>query len=158
VYEGQYLAAGRTRPADADTLEKLIDKGEEVPSKLSKEDEEALKPIIESVMPKEKFMVDFQSLSETDSPMQITEAEFMRRMKEQQALGGGMGFMGTMPEMYNLVVNSNHPLISKILETKTEKKKKQLIEQATDLALLAKGMLTGKKLTEFLKRSVDIIK
>jgi molecular chaperone HtpG len=143
---------------DADTLEKLIDKGEEVPSKLSKEDEEALKPIIESVMPKEKFMVDFQSLSETDSPMQITEAEFMRRMKEQQALGGGMGFMGTMPEMYNLVVNSNHPLISKILETKTEKKKKQLIEQATDLALLAKGMLTGKKLTEFLKRSVDIIK
>ena len=144
---------------DADTIEKLINKGEEVPSKLTKEDEEALKPIIESVMTKEKFMVDFQSLSETDSPMQITEAEFMRRMKEQQALGGGgMGFMGTMPEMYNLVVNSNHPLISKILETKTDKKKKQLIEQATDLALLAKGMLTGKKLTEFLKRSVDIIK
>ena len=91
--------------------------------------------------------------------MQITEAEFMRRMKEQQAMGGGaMGFMGTMPEMYNLVVNSNHPLISKILGTKTDKKKKQLIEQATDLALLAKGMLTGKKLTEFLKRSIDIIK
>lgn len=144
---------------DADTIEKLINKGEEQPSKLTKEDEEALKPVIEEVMPKEKFMVDFQSLSETDSPMQITEAEFMRRMKEQQALGGGgMGFMGTMPEMYNLVVNSNHPLISKILETKTDKKKKQLIEQASDLALLAKGMLTGKKLTEFLKRSVDIIK
>ncbi len=144
---------------DADTIEKLINKGEEQPSKLTKEDEEALKPVIEEIMPKEKFMVDFQSLSETDSPMQITEAEFMRRMKEQQALGGGgMGFMGTMPEMYNLVVNSNHPLISKILETKTDKKKKQLIEQATDLALLAKGMLTGKKLTEFLKRSIDIIK
>ena len=144
---------------DADTIEKLINKGEEQPSKITKEDEEALKPVIEEVMSKEKFMVDFQSLSETDSPMQITEAEFMRRMKEQQALGaGGMGFMGTMPEMYNLVVNSNHPLISKILETKTDKKKKQLIEQATDLALLAKGMLTGKKLTEFLKRSVDIIK
>ena len=92
--------------------------------------------------------------------MQITEAEFMRRMKEQQALsgGGGMGFMGNMPEMYNLVVNTNHPLISKILETKTDKKKKQLIQQATDLALLAKGLLKGKKLTEFLKRSVDIIK
>jgi len=144
---------------DADTIEKLIDKGEEVPSKLTKEDEEALKPIIEEVVPKAKFTVNFQSLSETDSPMQITEAEFMRRMKEQQAMGGGaMGFMGTMPEMYNLVVNSNHPLISKILETKTDKKKKQLIEQATDLALLAKGMLTGKKLTEFLKRSIDIIK
>ncbi|MDA9066800.1 molecular chaperone HtpG [Flavobacteriales bacterium] len=144
---------------DADTIEKLIDKGEEVPSKLTKEDEEALKPIIEEVVHKAKFTVNFQSLSETDSPMQITEAEFMRRMKEQQAMGGGaMGFMGTMPEMYNLVVNSNHPLISKILETKTDKKKKQLIEQATDLALLAKGMLTGKKLTEFLKRSIDIIK
>ena len=91
--------------------------------------------------------------------MQITEAEFMRRMKEQQAMGGGgMGFMGVMPEMYNLVVNTNHPLISKILETKTDKKKKQLIEQATDLALLAKGLLKGKKLTEFLKRSIDIIK
>ena len=144
---------------DADTLERLIDKGEEVPSKITKEDEEALKPVIEEVMPKAKFTVDFQSLSETDSPMQITEAEFMRRMKEQQAMGGGaMGFMGQMPEMYNLVVNSNHPLISKILETKTDKKKKQLIEQATDLALLAKGMLTGEKLTKFLKRSVDIIK
>ncbi len=144
---------------DADTIERLIDKGEEVPSKLTKEDEEKLKPVIEEVMPKAKFSVDFQSLSETDSPMQITEAEFMRRMKEQQAMGGGaMGFMGSMPEMYNLVVNSNHPLISKILETKTDKKKKQLIEQATDLALLAKGMLTGEKLTKFLKRSVDIIK
>ena len=144
---------------DADTIEKLIDKGEEVPSKLTKEDEEALKPIIEEVVHKAKFTVNFQSLSETDSPMQITEAEFMRRMKEQQAMGGGaMGFMGTMPEMYNLVVNSNHPLISKILGTKTDKKKKQLIEHATDLALLAKGRLTGKKLTEFLKRSIDIIK
>tara|TARA_B110000090_G_scaffold50013_1_gene57097 strand:- start:5906 stop:7804 length:1899 start_codon:yes stop_codon:yes gene_type:complete len=145
---------------DSDTIEKLITKDEEQPSKLTKEDEEKLKPVIEEVAGKERFSVDFQSLSESDSPMQITEAEFMRRMKEQQALsgGGGMGFMGNMPEMYNLVVNTNHPLISKILETKTDKKKKQLIQQATDLALLAKGLLKGKKLTEFLKRSVDIIK
>ena len=145
---------------DSDTIEKLISKDEEQPSKLTKEDEEKLQPVIEEVVGKEKFSLNFQSLSETDSPMQITEAEFMRRMKEQQALGGGggMGFMGNMPEMYNLVVNTNHPLISKILETKTDKKKKQLIEQAADLALLAKGLLKGKKLTEFLKRSVDIIK
>ena len=145
---------------DSDTIEKLIAKDEEQPSKLTKEDEEKLKPVIEEVAGKERFSVDFQSLSESDSPMQITEAEFMRRMKEQQVLsgGGGMGFMGNMPEMYNLVVNTNHPLISKILETKTDKKKKQLIQQATDLALLAKGLLKGKKLTEFLKRSVDIIK
>ncbi len=144
---------------DSDTIEKLISKDEEQPSKLTKEDEEKLQPVIEEVVGKEKFTVDFQSLSESDSPMLITEAEFMRRMKEQQAMGGGgMGFMGVMPEMYNLVVNTNHPLISKILETKTDKKKKQLIEQATDLALLAKGLLKGKKLTEFLKRSVDIIK
>ena len=145
---------------DSDTIEKLISKDEEQPSKLTKEDEEKLQPVIEEVVGKEKFSLDFQSLSETDSPMQITEAEFIRRMKEQQTLGGGggMGFMGNMPEMYNLVVNTNHPLISKILETKTDKKKKQLIEQAADLALLAKGLLKGKKLTEFLKRSVDIIK
>lgn len=143
---------------DSDTVDKLIAKDEEQPSKLTKEDEEKLQPIIEEVISKDKFMVNFQSLSETDSPMQITQAEFLRRMNEQQAMGGGMSFMGSMPDMYNLVVNTNHPIITKILETKKKEDQIQLIEQTTDLALLAKGMLKGKKLTEFLKRSIEIIK
>jgi molecular chaperone HtpG len=144
---------------DADTVDKLITKEDEQPSKLTKEDEEKLQPIIEEVISKEKFMVNFQSLSETDSPMQVTQAEFIRRMNEQQAMGGGgMNFMGSMPDMYNLVINANHPIISKILATEKKEEQIKLIKQTTDLALLAKGMLTGKKLTDFLKRSIDIIK
>lgn len=144
---------------DSDTIDQLIKKEEEIPSKLTEEEQEKLKPIFEGVVPGEKFVVSFQSMSEKDAPILITQSEFMRRMTEQQQLGGGgMGFMGAMPEMYNLVVNSNHPLINTINETKTEKKKTKLTAQAVDLALLAKGMLKGEKLTEFLNRSIDLIK
>ncbi|MFM6350414.1 MAG: hypothetical protein ACKPFK_35520, partial [Dolichospermum sp.] len=95
---------------DADTLDKLIQKTEELPSKLSKEDEEKLKPVFEESVNKEKFSVHFESMSETDAPIIITQSEFIRRMKEQQRLGGG-GFYGAFPEMYNLVVNANHPKV-----------------------------------------------
>lgn len=143
---------------DSDTLDKLINKEEEQPSKLTKEDEEALKPVIEEFVNKEKFMVQFESMSETDAPMMITQSEFMRRMKEQQALGGGgMAMMGNLPEMYNLVVNANHPLISKILNESDEAAKKDLTKQTTDLAMLSQGMLKGQELTSFIKRSVDIL-
>ncbi len=144
---------------DSDTIDQLIKKDEEQPSKLSDEEKEALKPIFEEVVTKDKFMVDVQSLSEKDQPVLVTQSEYMRRMTEQQKLGGGgMGFMGSMPEMYNLVVNANHPLITTIMETKTDKKKQKLAEQAVDLALLAKGLLKGEKLTQFLNRSIDLIK
>lgn len=143
---------------DSDTIDQLIKKEDEIPSKLTEEEQEKLKPIFESVVPADKFQVDFQSMSEKDAPILVTQSEFMRRMTEQQKLGGGMGFMGVMPEMYNLVVNTNHPLITTINETKTEAKKKKLSAQAVDLALLAKGMLKGEKLTEFLNRSIDLIK
>jgi molecular chaperone HtpG len=143
---------------DSDTLDKLISKDEEIPSKLSKEDEEKLKPVFESVVEKEKFMVQFESMSETESPIQITQAEFIRRMQEQQKLGGQAGMFGAFPETYNMIVNSNHPLVGQILSETDDSKQKELTKQLTDLALLAQGMLKGKDLSDFISRSVSMIK
>lgn len=143
---------------DADTIDKLINKEEAQPSKLSKEEEDKVKPVFESNVTKDKFTVQFESMSETEQPVVITQSEFMRRMKEQQAMGGGgMQMMGAFPEMYNLVVNSNHPLTSKILAEKNKGKKEKLAKQAVDLALLSNGMLKGKDLAEFISRSVEMI-
>ena len=89
--------------------------------------------------------------------MLITQNEFMRRYKEMSAMGGGMGFYGEMPESYNLVVNTNHPLIGQILNESDADKQKQLIHQLTDLALLSNGLLKGEALTNFIKRSVEMI-
>ncbi|MBG15419.1 MAG: molecular chaperone HtpG [Crocinitomicaceae bacterium] len=142
---------------DADTLDNIIPKDEEIPSKLSKEEEEKLKPIFEDISEKEKFTIQVESLSESEKPVLITQSEFMRRMKEQQALGGGgMHMMGNLPEMYNLVVNANHSFISKILKAKKADKQK-LAKQAFDLALLSQGMLKGKDLTDFVERSYELI-
>ncbi|NQY10223.1 MAG: molecular chaperone HtpG [Flavobacteriales bacterium] len=144
---------------DSDTVEKLIKKDEEVPSKLSEKDEEKLKPIIEEVVPKEKFTVSFESMSEKEQPFIITEPEFMRRMKEQQKMGGGgMMMMGAMPEMYNLVINSNHEIVGKMLKEKDSKKQKALIKQTSDLAMLSQNLLKGEALNSFIKRSLDMIK
>ena len=92
------------------------------------------------------------------SPFLITVPEFMRRMKEMSATGGGMMGMGNLPEMYNLVVNTNHPLVGEILNTKTEKKRNRLIKQSFDLAKLSQNLLHGEELTNFIKRSYDLIK
>jgi molecular chaperone HtpG len=94
------------------------------------------------------------------APFLITQPEFMRRMKEMQATGGGGGMfgMGNMPEMYNLVVNTNSDLIGDILNTKTRKKQERLINQSLDLARLSQGLLKGEELTKFIKRSFDMIK
>ena len=98
-------------------------------------------------------------MDSNSSPFIITEPEFMRRMKEmQQTGGGGMFGMGNLPEMYNLVVNTNHELVSEILNTKTQKKKERLINQALDLARLSKNLLKGEELTNFIKRSYGMIK
>ena len=142
---------------DADTLDNIIPKDEEIPSKLSKEEEEKLKPIFENIAEKEKFTIQIESLSETEKPVLITQSEFMRRMKEQQALGGGgMHMMGNLPEMFNLVVNANHSFTGKILKAKKADKEK-LAKQAFDLALLSQGMLKGKDLTDFVERSYELI-
>ena len=144
---------------DADTLSKLIEKDEEIPSKLSKEQEDKLKELVTETISDSKFNVQMASMNESEAPMIITQSEFMRRLKEQQMVGGGgMTMFGEMPESYNLVVNSNNPLIVSIAESKTDKKKQKLIKQSIDLALLSQGMLKGSELTSFIKRSIELIK
>jgi molecular chaperone HtpG len=145
---------------DAETIDKLIEKEESTLSKLSDKEQEKLKKMIEEDVDKEKFTVQIQNMSVSDFPVIITQSEFMRRMKEQQQLsaGGGMQMFGSMPESYNLAINANHELIGKILKEKTKKKRTNLINQLLDLALLSQGMLKGKNLTEFVSRSVNLIK
>ena len=144
---------------DADHVDNLIKKDEEKISKLNEEEKEKLKADFEKVVPKEKYTVQLESMDSNAAPLIITQPEFMRRMKEmQQTGGGGMFGMGNMPEMYNLVVNTNHPLISEILNTKTEKKQERLIKQSLDLARLSQNLLKGEELTSFIKRSFEMIK
>jgi molecular chaperone HtpG len=141
---------------DSDTVEKLIPHEDSIPSKLTKEEQDKLKPIIEAEIDKQKFTVQMESMESDEEPMLITRNEFMRRYKEMSEMGGG-GFYGEMPESYNLVVNTNHPLIGQILNESDADKQKQLIHQLTDLALLSNGLLKGEALTEFIKRSVGMI-
>jgi molecular chaperone HtpG len=145
---------------DADIIDKLIEKEQTEISKLSDKEKEKLQKMIEEQLDKEKFTVQVQNMSVSDSPVLITQSEFMRRMKEQQQLsgGGGMQMFGAMPESYNLAVNSNHDLINKILSEKTKKKRVALIKQVLDLAFLSQGMLKGEDLTGFISRSVNLIK
>jgi molecular chaperone HtpG len=142
---------------DADTIDKLIDKGEALPSKLTKEQEGVLKSILEAITDKEKFNVKFESLSEKDAPVIITRNEFARRMKEMSAMGG-MNYFGEMKEQFDLVVNANHPVIAKALLEPDNGKQDQLIKQAVDLAMLSQNLLKGEALTEFVQRSVELMK
>jgi len=141
---------------DSDTLENLIKKDDQVISKLSDEEKEKLKPIIESAVSNDKYTVQLEPLDSNSLPFMLAQPEFMRRMKEMQQTGGGG--MGSMPDMYSLIVNTNHELVSKILNTRTEKKRNSLIKQSVDLAKLSQNTLTGKELTEFINRSIDLIK
>ena len=144
---------------DADHVDNLIKKDESQISKLSDEEKETLKPIIEEAIPKETYTVQLEAMDSNANPFMITQPEFMRRMKEMQATGGGgMMGMGNFPEMYNLVVNTNNELVSEILNTKTKKKQERLVKQAFDLAKLSQGLLHGEELTTFIKRSFQMIK
>ena len=142
---------------DGDTLENLIKKDEAVISKISDKEKETLKPIIEEVVKEGGYTVQLEPLDSQSLPFVLTQPEFMRRMKEMQQTGGG-GMMGNMPDMYNLVVNTNHELVGQILNTKTKKKKERLIHQALDLAKLSQNLLKGEALTRFIQRSVELIK
>ncbi|MDA7808119.1 molecular chaperone HtpG [Flavobacteriaceae bacterium] len=142
---------------DGDTIENLIKKEETSVSKLTDEEKEKLKPMIEEVIKEGGYTVQLEPLDSSTLPFVLTQPEFMRRMKEMQQTGGG-GMMGNMPDMYNLVVNTNHELVGQILNTKTQKKKERLIQQALDLAKLSQNLLKGEALTQFIQRSVDLIK
>jgi len=144
---------------DSDHIDNLIKKDEEKISKLSDDEKETLKPIIEANVPKESYTVQLESLDSKANPFSITVPEFMRRMKEMsQSGGGGMFGMQNMPEMYNLVVNTNNDLIKEILDSKDEAVQKELIGQAFDLAKLSQNLLHGEELTNFIKRSYKMIK
>lgn len=144
---------------DGDHIDNLIKKEDSTISKLDDEQKKTLDELLKEVIPSEKFMVQLEAMDSNASPFIITQPEFMRRMKEMQATGGGGMFgMGNFPEMYNLVVNTNSELVSEILNTKTKKKQERLINQSLDLARLSQGLLKGEELTNFIKRSYEMIK
>lgn len=144
---------------DSDSVEKLIAKEDEQISLLSEEQKEKLKPIIEAQVAKETYTVVLESLDSTEAPFTVTVPEFMRRMKEMSATGGGgMMGMGDMPDMYNLVVNTNSPLITSILEENDEAKRDALIQRGKDLALLAQNLLHGEALTNFVEAQFKELK
>ena len=144
---------------DSDHIDNLINKDENKVSKLDDDQKKNLEELVKNIVKDEKFVIKLESMDSNENPFIITNPEFMRRMKEmQQSGGGGMFGSGNMPEMFNLVINTNSDLISEIVKTKTKKKQERLINQSLDLAKLSHGLLTGEDLTKFIKRSFEIIK
>lgn len=144
---------------DADHINNLIKKDEPVISKLTETEKESLKKNIEEAVNDKKFTVQLEDLDSTDAPFTITQPEFMRRMKDMQATGGGGMFgMGGFPEMYNLIVNSNSEFAGQILNTENTEEKESLIKYAVDLAKLSQNLLKGKDLTDFIQRSYQKLK
>ena len=144
---------------DSDHIDNLIKKDDNAISKLSDDEKEKLKTVLEGFVPKQTYSVQLEALDSNSSPFIITQPEFMRRMKEMsQSGGGGMFGMGNMPEMYNLVVNTNSDLANNILNTTDTSIQENLVKQALDLAKLSQNLLKGEELTAFVKRSFELIK
>jgi len=154
----QRLEKTQLKRVDSDTADKLIDKDEKVESVLSTEEQDQVKGIFEKAINNKNMTIAVDSLSPDELPVIITMSEFMRRMKEMAKNGGGgYAFMGSMPDNYNVAINSNHTIVQKILKADDEDKKVKLAKQAYDLALLSQNMLTGADLTNFIKRSVELV-
>jgi molecular chaperone HtpG len=141
---------------DADIIDNLIKKDDTKISKLSEDEISKLETSIKKFVPTETYTVQLEPLDSSENPFIITQPEFMRRYKEMSQTGGGgiMG-LGDLPDAYNLIVNTNHPLMDKILKAK--KNKEKYINQALDLAKLTQNLLTGKDMTDFVKRSFEIL-
>jgi molecular chaperone HtpG len=153
----QKLEKTTLKRVDSDTIDKLIEKDETKESVLSEEERTQLKEIYEKAINNTNMHVSIEPLSPQDQPVVITLPEFMRRMKDMSKTGGGgMMFMGNMPDTYNVSINANHPINNRILKARDESKEK-IAKQAFDLALLSQNMLTGSALTAFVKRSVELI-
>ena len=142
---------------DADVADKLIKKEDAPAHVLTEEQTTAVKSVFEKAINKPAYRIEVESLSPDELPVTVTMDEFMRRMKEMAAMGGGMGFYGSMPDNYKVIINGNHKLISRIASEENEELKTSLSKQAFDLALLSQGLLTGAELTEFVNRSVSLI-
>ncbi len=142
---------------DADHVDNLIKKGEDAASALNEDEKKQLQTTLEEIIPEKTFTIQFQAMSADASPFMITKPEFMRRMKEMSAHGGGMFGMGNMPDMYNLVVNTNHALVYSLLHTEDKEKQSRQIRQALDIAKLSQNLLKGEELTAFVKRSFDMM-
>lgn len=156
----QKFSGARFVRIDSDVITKLIEKDEVIPSKLSEDEVKQIKELVEEHIDKQKFTVQTDSMEESAQPVTITQNEFMRRMREMSEIGGGgmAGLYGEMPENYNLVINTNHPIIWDILHNEDKDRQKEVISQLKDLALLSQGLLKGAALDEFIKRSTKIIK
>lgn len=152
------LEKTQLKRVDSETIEKLIDKDSKVESVLSEDEQNQVKGIFEKAINNKNFHVGVESLSPDDFPVFVTMSEFMRRMKDMAKTGGGgYSFMGSMPDNYNLSVNANHAIVQKILKADQEEQKVKLAKQACDLALLSQNMLTGAELTNFIRRSVELV-
>ncbi|MES2278221.1 MAG: molecular chaperone HtpG [Bacteroidota bacterium] len=153
----QKLEKTSLKRVDADVADKLIKKDDAPAHILTEEQSGQVKTIFDSAINKPAFKVELESLNPEELPVTVTMDEFMRRMKDMAAMGGGMGFYGNMPDNYKVVVNGNHKLITRILQTEDATEQSRLAKQAFDLALLSQGLLTGAELTEFVNRSVSMI-
>jgi molecular chaperone HtpG len=151
------LEKTRWKRVDSETSDKLVESEEKKESVLSKDEEEKVKKIFEDAIDNSAITVSIESLPVDEMPVVLTLPEFMRRMKDMSALGGGMAMMGDMPIHHNVIINGNHSLISKILSSTEDEKQKELALQAYDLGMLAQNMLNGKRLTEFIQRSAELM-
>ena len=162
---------GKTRfvRVDSDTIDHLIQKEDVANVELTDKQKENMTEAVKSLLPtvtKAEFDVDFKALSENDKPVQITQNEFSRRMKEMSAMQPGMAFYGEMPNMFQVVLNVNHPLIKQVINEVENREKDDMkayasenkkLKQMIDLALLSNGMLKGEALSDFIKRSIDLM-
>jgi molecular chaperone HtpG len=152
------LEKTQLKRVDADVAEKLIQKEDTYANLLTEEQSKSVKEIFDKAIDNKTYTVEVEGLSPEEMPVTITMEEFMRRMKEMAQTGGGaMSFYGSLPDAYKVAINGNHPLIDKILKAESEEEKTRLAKQSFDLALLSQGLLTGKDLTAFVKRSVEML-
>jgi molecular chaperone HtpG len=152
------LEKTQLKRVDADVAEKLIQKEDSFANLLTEEQSKTVKEIFDKAIDNKTYTVEVEGLSPEEMPVTITMEEFMRRMKEMAQTGGGaMSFYGSLPDAYKVAINGNHPMIDKILKAESEEEKTRLAKQSFDLALLSQGLLTGKDLTAFVKRSVEML-
>ena len=155
----QKLEKTQLKRVDSETSDKLIAKDEKTESVLSESEQTDVKGVFEKAISNKAMTVAVEAMSPDDLPVIVTMSEFMRRMRDMAKVGGGgaYSFMGNMPDNYNVAINGNHPVIQKILKAETEDQKVKLAKQAYDLALLSQNMLTGADLTNFIRRSVELV-